>query len=66
MEPEMNSTTSQADQPRARVADLDQRYGKIGISAVAAAVRYTTETKAASAAERATPPQARWLEDLAA
>ena len=38
------SERAKSDQRRER-AELDARYGKIGISAVAAAVRYRSESK---------------------
>lgn len=41
----MRSTTAQAEQTRTREAELDVRYGKIGISAVAAALRYQSDAK---------------------
>lgn len=40
----MPSTRATSDQRRDRAA-LDARYGKIGISAVAAALRYPSDTK---------------------
>lgn len=48
-----------------KVAALDSRYGEIGIPAVAAALQYTGEAKAAAPAPA---PQAneRWYTDLAA
>jgi hypothetical protein len=64
MEPEMKSTNSQTVR-RSRDADLDSRYGAIGISAVAAAVRYTGETKSAEAQAVAQPDE-KWLADIAA
>jgi hypothetical protein len=41
----MRSTTAPAEQARTREAELDVRYGKIGISAVAAALRYQSDAK---------------------
>jgi hypothetical protein len=41
----MRSTKAQAEQTRTREAELDVRYGKIGISAVAAALRYQSDGK---------------------
>jgi hypothetical protein len=38
--------------PRRQSANLDSRYGKIGISAVAAAVRYQGETETRAPADR--------------
>jgi hypothetical protein len=40
----MESRRATPEQRRER-AELDARYGKIGISAVAAALRYPTDTK---------------------
>ena len=61
----MKSTKTYAVE-RARGADLDSRYGAIGISAVAAAVRYTSETKTATAAPAAAQMEEKWLVDIAA
>jgi hypothetical protein len=45
--------------------DLDRRYGKIGISAVAAAVRYQSEART-SAAKPAVTPSRKEREEAAA
>jgi len=41
---------------KSRSADLDQRYGKIGISAVAAAIRYQSEARNPKYAPASPPP----------
>ena len=51
---------------RGRDAGLDSKYGAIGISAVAAAVRYQSETKSTDNAPAASQPASPWLADLAA
>jgi hypothetical protein len=63
-EPEMKSTDAQTAQ-RPRI-NLDSRYGEIGISAVAAAVRYQGETKAPADAPGVAQPEERWLAEIAA
>jgi hypothetical protein len=59
----MNSTDKKAVQST-RGSDLDSRYGEIGISAVAAALQYKSETKAPAPA--VTQLEEKWLEDIAA
>ncbi len=58
------SNRASPDQRRER-AGLDARYGKIGISAVAAALRYQSETKKPVSAPAA-PPLEEPAEDAAA
>jgi hypothetical protein len=49
-------------------ASLDSKYGKIGISAVAAAVRYVSDSRnpAYAPAVAQDVPQEKWQADLAA
>ena len=58
------SERGKSDQRRER-AELDARYGKIGISAVAAAVRYRGDSKNPVYAP-APPGEHEWEEDAAA
>jgi hypothetical protein len=60
----MKSTNSQTTE-RAGNSDLDSRYGEIGISAVVAALRYKSDTKAAAEAP-AKQLDEKWLADIAA
>ena len=61
----MQSRRATADERRER-AELDaRRFGKIGISAVAAALRYPSETKNPAYAPAAQPSASRF-EDAAA
>jgi hypothetical protein len=51
----MESKRATTEQRRER-ADLDARFGKIGISAVAAALRYGSDAKNPAYAPAPTPP----------
>jgi hypothetical protein len=44
-EPKPSPKSQPKSQPKSEVPNLDCRYGKIGISAVAAAMRYQSEPK---------------------
>jgi hypothetical protein len=52
-------------EPLRKEPSLDHRYGKIGISAVAAAVRYQSEAKKPADAPAA-PRDERWLAEATA
>ena len=45
----MNATKAVEASPEQKFTELDRRYGKIGIPAVAAAMRYQSENRATSA-----------------
>jgi len=60
----MESRRASPDQRRERT-ELDARFGKIGISAVAAALRYQSEAKNPAYAPAA-EPEASWFEEAAA
>ena len=60
----MESRRATSEQRRER-AELDPRFGKIGISAVAAALRYQSDAKNSAYAPAAEPARA-WAEEAAA
>ncbi len=62
----LNGPGSRRNAPERGASDLDSRYGAIGISAVAAAVRYQSETKSTANAPAASQPASPWSADLAA
>ena len=61
----MNSNNAANATSKREDANLDGRYGKIGISAVAAALRYQSEAKNPAYAP-VVPRADKWLEDMAA
>ena len=61
----MKSTDLQNAQAT-RSTDLGSRYGAIGISAVAAALQYASESKATTDARTTAQLEERWLEEIAA
>jgi len=60
----MQSRRATPEQRRER-AELDVRFGKIGISAVAAALRYQSETKNPAYAPAAEPASSQFDEAVA-
>ena len=60
----MESRRATSEQRRER-ADLDARFGKIGISAVAAALRYQSESKNPAYAPAAEPAVSQYDEAAA-
>lgn len=61
----MKATITAATTTRRTGEDLDRRYGKIGISAVAAALPYQSDAKNPAYAP-VTPREGQWRSDLAA
>ena len=62
-------TNDKKNQPSGERPDLDRRYGEIGISAVAAAVRYQSQTRGSakrSAAESTAAPSIKERDEVAA
>jgi len=59
------NTAQSSENGRRNEQNLDSRYGEIGISAVAAALRYQSEAKNPAYAPVALQPE-KWLADMAA
>jgi len=60
----MNSTNATRPDEEREVSSLDRRYGKIGISAVAAAVRYQSDAKNPAYAPVVPRDDKWWLAEL--